>query len=164
MKPPQLPFTVVAVVAVVVLGACGGAPRAGDGWPARPMTRMSGRLLGASGPPFTMLVPEGLFAETDFEHAPVVIVRAADALPATIDQMYAAIGSGMGELVVRKDPIDHGFVVTSRNADGTFVRVDVIKQEAGAIPWCHAFQRAEHPLGADTRAMLETICLSLRIE
>ena len=174
---------------LVLLVACGNksdhADHGGD-WPSRPTATVNGAVPvnHEPGPAYAIDVPKGLvpdvsdsgysatgavfyWAGSEVQHdldAPNVMVTVVDA-PNTVEDAIKSVYSDFTMKVMRKDAIDHGFVVTWRGVDGKHNgwTVHVFKTVGAKALMCRAAQNSDAAeLGEATRTMLEKICLSLR--
>jgi hypothetical protein len=174
-----------AWLAIVLLAACGKkSDDAGGDWEKRPRSTVRGEASrhGEGGISYTIDLPKGLnpdpsevavFYRTgelgENLEAPDVMVS-LEGRPKTIDEAAKSVYSRPDDVVVRKDAIDHGFIVTRSGISGRHDEkrgwtVNVFKaiDDTRALR-CRAEQHREAALGDATRAMLENICLSLQIK
>jgi hypothetical protein len=161
------------------VAACGGN-KASNEWTSRPLEQVSGKLgeesLGQL--TYTLSIPKGLApdpilkgnitrgyeAEHDFK-APSVLVGFDAMPPHSVEEAVKATMPEPGDEILRQEAIDHGFIVTTRAKSHRHYKVDVVKIAGERGVGCMAQQANDDAeLGADSREMLEKICLSLTVK
>jgi hypothetical protein len=163
----------------IVACACGGK-KAGSEWASRPLEQVSDKVgddaVGML--TYTISIPKGLAPDPilsggitrgyevahDFK-APSVLIGFDAIPPKSVDEAVKESDPEPGDEIVRKDAIDHGFIVTTRAKSHRHWKVDVVKLAGERGVGCMAQQaNDDDELGSDTKELLEKICLSLTVK
>jgi len=167
------------VCCVLLAAACGKSEASkqssiGEDWSARPLdVRSTGTVGGVA---FALDLPakmkldvddadrkEWLADKDDYFSEPSVSV-AVDAIPpGDLDGAVDDMMVGKEDVIVRRDAIDGGFIVTYHSKNKGLIKTRVWRRVRDKTLTCSAGQAKTGgvPSFDDTRAWLETLCLSL---
>jgi len=160
----------LALVAVLLLAACGGEKGGDRGWLKAKRTEVSGTVAGVA---FTLQVPEGMGKSSapsgmeawggPNEEPKFTISVTAEAI-ASVDSAVAATAMpDTPEPILKQAEVPGGFLVTRSNQPGDLINVHLFRRSGSKTMKCLGqFRSSGKPDDvAVVQAALEEICLTL---
>jgi hypothetical protein len=161
-----------ALVAVLLVVACGGEKAGDRGWLKSGRTEVSGTVGGVS---FALQVPQGFAKSTAGPSGMEAWSNAGDEVTFTIsasDEAIASVDAAVAatampdtpEPILKQSEVPDGFLVTRTNQPGDLINVRVFRRAGGKMLECLGQNRTSGKPDevAAVQAGLEEVCLSMK--